>query len=303
MFRTIPLLALLSWPAWPANGPVREASAPAIVGRLMPGFYDGYLYSAEPRNVLTLFAPDGHQLFSLPIAGHGNGQVAVESAAVDTDGTLAVAWRDTPNAGIDIRDLSGTLLRSIDTGRYVPAHISFGPDHSLWALGHQRDATRPIYPDQQDYPIVRKYSSDGKEIGAYVPSSLFPAGLPPGDSEWQSRRITVTTDRVGIEVLSGKTSNQREWVELDLNGTVRGRWKLDPQNEFPGVVLTNDDQAYVHRYNRQAKEGQVFRLNRATSTWDLVSTPGEELYGSDGDKLVFARWPDNLMLLSWFPQP
>jgi hypothetical protein len=269
----------------------------------MPGFYDGYLYSAEPRHMLTLFAPDGHQLFSLPIGGHGNGQVAVESAAVDTDGTLAVAWRDSPNAGIDMRDLSGTLLRSIDTGRYVPAHISFGTDHSLWALGYQRDASRPMYPDQQDYPIVRKYSRDDKETGAYLPRSLFPAGLPPGNNEWQSRRITVTADRVGVEVLSGNTSNQREWVELDLNGTVRGRWKLDPQNELPGVAFTNDDQAYVHRYNREAKVRQVFRLNRATSTWDLVSTPNEELYGTDGDKLVFARWPDDLMLLSWFSQP
>jgi hypothetical protein len=301
MFRTIPLLALLALPASPANGPVHEVSAPAIVGQAMPGFYNGYLYSAEPRHVLTLFAPDGHELFSLPIPGHGNGHVAVESAAVDTDGTLAVAWRDSPNAGIDIRDLSGTLLRSIDTGRYVPAHLSFGPDHSLWALGYQRVTTK--YPDEPDYPIVRKYSSDGKETGAYLPRSLFPAGIPPGNEEWQSRRITVTADRVGIEVLSGNTSSQREWVELDLTGIVQGRWKLDPANKFPGVVFTNDDQAYVHRYNREAKVWQVFRLNRATSTWDQVSTPNEALYGADGDKLVFARWPDDVMLLSWFSQP
>ncbi|MGB6943089.1 MAG: hypothetical protein WBE37_11880 [Bryobacteraceae bacterium] len=301
MFRTIPLLALLSLPAWPANGPIQEASAPAIVGQAMPGFYDGYLYSAEPRHMLTLFAPDGHELFSLPIQGHGNGQVAVESVAVDTDGTLAVAWRDSPNAGIDIRDLSGTLVRSIDTGQYVPAHLSFGADHSLWALGYQRVTTK--YPDQPDYPIVRKYSSDGKEAGAYLPRSLFPAGIPPGNEQWQSRRITVTADRVGIEVFSGTKGNQREWVELDLNGNVQGRWKLDPQNETPGVAFTSDDRAYVHRYNREAKVRQLFRLNRATSAWDLVSTPGEELYGADGDKLVFARWPDNLMILSWFPQP
>ncbi len=301
MFRTIPLLALLSLPAWPANGPIREASAPAIVGQAMPGFYDGYLYSAEPRHMLTLFAPDGHELFSLPIQGHGNGQVAVESVAVDTDGTLAIAWRDTPNAGIDIRDLSGTLVRSIDTGQYVPAHLSFGADHSLWVLGYQRAAAQ--YPDQPDYPIVRKYSSDGKETGAYLPRSLFPAGIPPGNEEWQTRRITVTPNRVGIEVFSGTKGNQREWVELDLNGNIQGRWKLDPQNKFPGVAFTSDDQAYVHRYNREAKVWQTFRLNRSTSTWDLVSTPGEELYGAAGDKLVFARWPDNLMLLSWFSQP
>jgi hypothetical protein len=303
MLRTVTLLAFLSLPAWPANAPVQEASAPAIVGSVMPGFYNGYLFSAEPRHVLTLFAPDGHELFSLPFPGRGNGRVGIESVAVDSDGTLAVAWQDLPNAGIDIRDLSGTLLRSIDTGRFVPAHLSFGQDHSLWALGFQRDAAKPAYRDKQDYPIVRKYSLDGKEMGAYLSKSLFANGLAPGMNEWQKRRITVTADRVGVEAVSGNIGNQREWVELDVSGNLTGRWKLDPSDHFAGVTFTSDDQAYVHRYNRDTKTEQVFRLNRATSAWDLVNAPNAQLYGADGDKLVFAQWPDGVMHLSWFQQP
>jgi hypothetical protein len=303
MFRTKILLALLGWPAWPADGPVREVSAPAIVSSHMPGFYNGYLYSCEPHHVLTLFAPDGHEIFSLPFEGHGNGKVAVESIAVDSDGTLAVAWQDRPNAGIDIRNLSGKLVRSIDTGLYVPAHLSFGQDHSLWALGWQRDASDPATSDGRDYPIVRKYSIDGKEIRAYLSKSLFAEGLPPGMAERQARRITVTANRVGLEVVSGNVGNQREWVEMDLNGNVQGRWKLDPWNKFPGVAFTSNNQAYVHRYNRKTNAMEMYKLNRATSTWDHVNGPDMELYGADGDQLVFARWPDNLMHLSWFPQP
>jgi hypothetical protein len=303
MLRSVAVLTLLSLSAWAAIGPVHEASAPALIGRVMPGLYNGYLYSAEPRHVLTLFAPDGHELFSLPFPGRGNGKVGVESIAIDSDGTLAVAWQDPPKAGIDIRDLSGTLIRSIDTGWYVPTHLSFGQDHSLWALGLQRDAARPAYYDKKDYPILRRYSIGGKETGAFLPKSLFVDGLPPGMSEWQSRRITVTADRVGLEVISGKVSNQREWVELDLNGNVTGRWKLDPSNKFPGVAFTGDDRAYVYRYNRDAKRRQVFRLNRSTSTWDLVNSPDAELYGADGDRLIYAQWPDQVMHLIWFPQP
>ncbi len=296
MLRTVPLLAVLSFPAWAAsNAPVQESSAPAIVGAVLPGFYNGYLFSTEPRHVLTLFAPDGHELFSLPFAGHGNGKTGVESAAIDADGTLAVAWHDPPNAGIDIRDLSGTLIRSIDTGRYVPAHLAFGQHHSLWALGWQSG--------KSDYSIVRRYSIDGKETGAFLPRSLFAAGLQPGMSEWQKRRITVTSDRVGVEAISGTVGNQREWVELDLTGKIIGRWKLDVWDESPGVALTSDDQAYVHRYNREAKSVQTFRLNRATSAWDLVNVPAAQLYGAEGDKLVFARWSGNVMQLSWFQQP
>ncbi|HTW62982.1 MAG TPA: hypothetical protein VME17_00130 [Bryobacteraceae bacterium] len=302
MFRTVPLLVLLGFSAWSANLPVREASAPAIIGNRMPAFYNGYLYIAEPLHVLNLFAPDGHELFTLPFQGRDNGNIAVESIAIDSDDTLAVAWRDKPNAGIDIRNLSGTLIRSFDTGRFVPTSLSFGPDHSLWALGWQRDAGRPDYPDRQDYPIVRKYSIDGKELGAYLPRSSFAPGLPPGILD-QSRRITVTSDRVGVDVVSGKGSRQQEWVELDLTGKVMGRWKLDPSNEHPDVVFTSDDNAYVERYNREIKSQQLFRLNHSTSAWELVSAAAGSLYGSDGEQLVFAHFPDRVMHLSWVPQP
>jgi hypothetical protein len=295
MFRTLSLLALLSFPAWDASVQVHEASASAIIGTIMPGFYNGYLFSAEPRHVLTLFAPDGNQLFSLPLAGRDNGKVAIESVAIDSDRTLAVAWQDAPNAGIDIRDLSGKLTRSIDTGLFIPAHLSFGPDHSLWALGWQRD--------KNDYPILRRYSIDGQETGAFLSRSLFAAGLPPGMKEWQRRRITVTADRVGVEVVSGTIGTEREWVELDLDGNVKGRWKMDAWDRSPAVAFTSDDQAYVQRYNRGAKSMEIFRLNRATSTWDLAKAPNLDLYGADGDKLVFAHWSDSVMHLSWFPQP
>lgn len=206
MLRTPALLVLFGLTVWAAdNGPVRESSAPAIIGLAMTAFYNGYLYSTEPHHVLTVFAPDGNELFSLPLPGHGNGNVSVESVAVDSNGMLAVAWRDTPNAGIDIREASGTLLRTIDTGRYVPAHLSFAANHALWAFGWQRDPEVPNTADKRDYPTVKKYSMDGKEVGAYLSKALFEAGLPPGMSESQRRRITVTDDRVGIEAV-GKSA-------------------------------------------------------------------------------------------------
>jgi hypothetical protein len=170
-------------------------------------------------------------------------------------------------------------------------------------LGFQRDSTDPESADRKDYPILREYSTDGKENRAYLPKSLFEPGLTPGDTEWQRRQITVTADRVGVEVVSGRISTQREWVELDLNGALTGRWKLDPHNQFPGVAFTSDNQAYVHRYNGDTNSIQTFRLNRAASTWELVNTPTAELYGADGDKLVFGQWADGVMHLSWFQQP
>jgi hypothetical protein len=193
----------------------------------------------------------------------------------------------------------------MDAGRYVPAHLAFGEDHSLWSLGWQTDATKPLVPDRQDYMTVRKYSTDGKVAGAYLPRSLFPAGLEPGKDQWQEHRITVTGDRVGLEMDSGNAGNLREWVELDLNGNLSGRWKLDPSDGlYPGVALTSDGQAYTQRHE-PSKPGQVFRLDRTSSTWQLVNAPSLQLYGADGDKVVFAESSDGdgVVHMGWYPQP
>src|SRR5204863_3930952 len=125
-----------------------------------PGFHNGYLYACEPgpassrglhtRSSVIIFAPDGHMLSTFTIQGRGNGQVLVLAVGIDANGTSAIAWRDLPAAGIDIRDSSGSLVRTIDTGRYIPAHLSFGGDHSLWAFGWQRDAGKLLNPDKLD---------------------------------------------------------------------------------------------------------------------------------------------------------
>lgn len=182
-------------------------------------------------------------------------------------------------------------------------HLSFG-DRALWAFGWQGDAGREWGFAAKDYQTLRKYSLDGKEIGAYLPRSLFPSpGLQPGEERWQERRITVTSDRVGVEATSGDLGTQREWVELGLNGDVLGRWKLDPSDRPGSVALASDDQVYVPRLDSDAKSWRVFRLNREKSTWEALSAPNLELYGADGDKLVFADWAGGVMHLSWYPQP
>src|SRR5215467_7895041 len=106
----------------------------------------------------------------------------------------------------------------------------------LWAFGSQRNATDPHDRETKDYLTLKKYSPDGEQLKAYLWRSMFPAGMEPGEYQWQERRITVTPDTVGIEAPSGMDSGKREWVELDLNGNIMGRWRLDSRNQFPGVV-------------------------------------------------------------------
>jgi hypothetical protein len=303
MVRAIAFFAVVSLSAWAQSGPVREVSSPALIAHApIPAFYNGYLYTLGPdgeHTSMTLFASDGHVVATL---ASSNTNASVRSIAIDSDGTLAVAWAALTSRGIDIRDPYGTLLRTIDTGRYQAEHLSFGGEHSLWAMGWEHDAVDSAMP-AADYAILRKYSIEGKQTGEYLKRSLFKPGLEPGIGDWQQRRITVTDHRVGVEVFSGTSGTQKEWVELDLNGNVTGRWALAPPTPFPGVVLTSDNQAYVQRFDGIAKVMGVFRLNRVLSIWEPVEAPNVMLYGADGRELFFGR-PDGATLhMSWYPQP
>jgi hypothetical protein len=175
MFRIVPLLAFLSLPAWPANVPVQEASAPAIIGTVMPGFCNGYLFSADPSHVLTLFAPDGHELLSLPI-----------QRPWQRRWTLAASWVDRHDTGIDIRDLSGKLVRSIDTGLFAAAHlVRPGPFIAGLGLAIRRSQ---VERGETGLPGIEEVLNRRKRYVRLSSRSLFATGLPPGDEEYQAGR-------------------------------------------------------------------------------------------------------------------
>src|SRR6202030_4419307 len=101
----------------------------------MPALYNGYLYTIRPRHVLTLFAPDGHQMLTLPLIG--NDTISILNVAIDSDTTLALSRRDEAGSAIELHDAFGNLLQSINTGRYIPMHVAFGKDHTILSLGRQ----------------------------------------------------------------------------------------------------------------------------------------------------------------------
>src|SRR5437867_1879039 len=175
MPRAIVLLVALSYCAPAANDPIREVTSQATRGasQLVPAFYQGYIYWVGRdgnQNSITIYAPDGHLALAF-VSQHG----PVNSIAIDDDGTVAVVWGrwgSKKGGGIDFRDPSGVVIKTIETGRYLPRHIAFAEDHSLWSFGCQLDAVDREQPDLQDHMTVRKYLPNGREAGAYLPRSV-----------------------------------------------------------------------------------------------------------------------------------
>lgn len=283
----------------------REVLTEAPVGAgPLPGFYKGYLYFIDPYDHVRLFSPDGHFVTRFTVQDHGEERGYIEGVAIDSDGTIAIGWgtRYGPY-GIEIRNPSGDLIRSIDTGLFCADNVDFAADHSLWAFGRQRAAPHAQI-DARDYPMLRHYSPDGKEIRAFLPRSLFPPGMPPGGPLRHERRIFVMQDLIGIVAYSGKTGVEQEWMEVDLNGNVLGRWRLDGMS-FTAASITSDGQVYARRRDpKTQRDDIVVRLDREKSNWQAlsVSTKGY-FYGADGDQLVFGSWNTGVMKLQWVKQP
>ena len=294
--------------AFAGTEPAREVVSQAnlVAHQLIPRFYNGYLYylgEGRPSQI-RLYAPDGHLVFATDLQEPGNSPPNLTGLAIDTDGTIAVSYGDTRNGnrgGIEFLDSTGKRTGGIDTQNYLPGNLCYAEDHSLWSFGWQHDKNDPGRADRQDYMLVRKYSG-GKQVGAYLPRSGFPDALEPGTDSSQEMRITVTHDRVGV-LAWRETSDDLEWVELDLNGNLTGRWKFCGRSET-SFAFTSDNRLYALRRDRDGKIRRLSVLDRASSTWKEVEAPMDgALWGADGDELVFAGLGHGPMHLRWFKQP
>lgn len=264
-------------------------------GCSVPVFDRGYMFKVKdvPR---TGPAPDGFSVWdpngtfaydATPLTPDGN-PGSIQRPAADTDGTVVVtlAWGDRGNrkVGMALFDSNGRQTRFVDTGDFIPSAFAFGPDHSIWAVGWAR---KPNDYPESEYAIVRKYSRDGVQTGAYLQRSLFPPGLEPGSGgiSW----IQVAQDRIGMMLYPGQTSQFPEWVELGLEGNLIGRWKVGAWNGG-GYGYTEDGRLYSYPYNRDLKRGELKTFDRAISSWKLVENgpqPTGYLLGAEGNSLVF----------------
>jgi len=150
--------------------PAREITSQAmrLPNQAVPGFHRGYVYFIE-RARITLYSPDGQLAFIKDLQEVKQRPVSVMDIAVDRNGAVAAAWAQFPSAegrfaGIDLMDSAGKPVGFIETGAYLPSHLVFDEEHSLWTFGWQRDDREPQNA-AAEYMTVRKYSSDGRLAG------------------------------------------------------------------------------------------------------------------------------------------
>jgi hypothetical protein len=301
-----------------AMNPCRGDGCPGLI------FDKGYFFEipkadAFPPDGYSLWGPDGLLRYQVSIVAQDGTPAHVRGPAIDTDGTVAIGYAyggydgkaRVKGGGIAIVDPGGKQTQVIDTDRWMPQHVCFAPDHSIWSSGMQL-GEHDAEARSADYKMVRKYSRDGKLMGEFLPRFSFPEGLPPA----YAGSIGAADDRIGVLTYPGMIADKPEWVELDFDGKLIGRWKLGPDFVLDGEkrrqifqrgrpVFTADDHMIAEGFEAGKKTHQMMIFDRATSSWqstDIPATlpPNSRLVGADGNDLAFESKDVNVVLV-WLP--
>jgi hypothetical protein len=114
-------------------------------------------------------------------------------------------------------DQAGTLREMWDVAPYHHHHLCVDRDGSVFAIGDRDDV-------EGSYPLLTKYSSDGRVLSQFLPSSLFSlgdveisSGSPNGESQ-----MFVKGDQLFVWL-----APTREFFSFSMSGELLSRTSLD----------------------------------------------------------------------------
>ncbi len=281
-------------------------------GHVVPRYDKGYLIYLNQPNHLDVHRPTGELAFNIEMECPGNGACSAGPVAADSKGNIAVglAYFSAKGRTQGIRILSpqGVEIRFLDTDRYVPTDLAFDKHDVLWSVGWQRDhITGDSEEKAADYPIVRKFSADGRLVSQYLPRSTWPQPKSrPAQSGRGYWRMYASDESIGLIVHDHYADAEAEWVEWDLEGRLLSRTRL-PRTD--GRAFTSDGRFYG-QFRQKDLPFAIRVLDTSTGEWKdaRLNIPAHidrqrlALLGADGPDLVFTCQYGNVRLLLVRPE-
>jgi hypothetical protein len=293
-----------------AEVPIREVlyTAVTVGGQIAPRYDKGYLLYLHPTGWLEVFRPDGQLAFNLQLPCPGTGSCSATTVAVDARGNMAVSFgylgAQGKAAGIRFMDPRGSEVRFVETSPYLPTMLAFDGNNDLWSLGWQRDSANND-EEQQDYFLARRFSAAGKELGRYLPRSLWPSRKSsPGAGSGGYWRMSAAADRMGAVIHWNQADNLPEWIEWSLDGRLLTRTTL-PKDIRGGRAYTSDGRLYGRFAVGDGPQHELRVLNNTTGAWTSVPSnlprsaeaDSTYLFGADGNELVYRVGYGNVRLI------
>ena len=293
-----------------------------------PHLERGFLLFCEkipsPAPAIAVCGREGQLVYEVKFRLPGAAGASLGDMAIDKEGTVVVCGAAGNEDGTIARylallDPAGNVTRVIRTNAFQASKVCFAADDTVWTMGRNimvADGEPREWPE--DHEVFRHYSRDGRLLGK---AEVFSSTLIHGRNTFVSggHRLRASDDRVGAWMDGGVfRSDMNEWIELDMQGQVVGRytvhvpWEakhpLEHRRMLIGMALTSANELYASFQTQDPAWRGLARFDRSTSSWEPV--PGYvrsqdesdrlQLLGADGDELVFRLSNGNL---AWYPAP
>jgi hypothetical protein len=278
----------------------------------------------DPRKGIFITALNSGQRQGIPFWIDGASVIHLDSVAISSDAFLYVGGSYLIGASDDDRnnfvrggindlkqtnfiakvDQSGAILFVKNLGDYTPEKICTTPDGNLWSFGQSMEKERTKIGQQQEYLMLRRFSSDGDLISSYLKRSSVEGKV--------STNYRAKTGGAGAAfiVCGGSTvgaflqgPGSLMWTKVDIkSGDVAQVKVRNPPGTVPtGVTIVDNGDVYASFRTVVVSPGSppqymaplgIFRISRDKQPrWDSVSsadasTHYSALLGHDGSYLV-----------------
>lgn len=278
-------------------------------GKPIPRFSNGYtlFVEREPATILA-YSADGAPPLRSVLESREYSHVTIADACARQDGSIAVsASAVTGDPGPSPRTAllfdiapNGRVLRVTRTSPTGTGRLVCAPDGNVWLLARLLEEAAP---DGSARGLLTVYNREGKQVRSHLPSRDFPIGKSPIHGY---PILAANADRLSIY-----SSATHEYLELNWEGRLLGKWQLPPI--APGGAkpvsgaLTNSGELYLSATTSSASISRTdtFRLDRAENRFVRVDTPAgadrsqaEIVFGAAGGDLVFYTRPAGLLFVA-----
>jgi hypothetical protein len=285
----------------------------SLEGKRMATYGGGALVVAEgdmaEPGVFSVYGANGNLLSQVPLKIPGASRVVVYDYSRSAAGTLvACGFAESPGVQrapyLTWFSADGSSQKVIRTEPYYPFLCAGAPDGSLWTVGLEMNANLQEKPEHRESPVLRRFSPDGRQLGAWLPRSSF-----PGSAELVRGFLVASNKRVGWLRWSADSGLEAVYAEITPEGEITSfPLKQIPGfksgiGAFSGMALTADGDALVAAVPGDKTEATaVLWLDRSKAEWRRVSVPVAasppffHIYGADTELALYAGGDDKSRL-------
>ena len=266
----------------------------------IPTLDKGHLIYVTHATYVEVYDREGVRMLQADLRNAAGVPVArVLSAAIDNDervvATVMVMLPQGGRGGVIVWfDRSGKQAYTTQTGSFIPVQVCFDQNNEVWVFGSQRDES-DWATEAKEYSPIRKYSRSGKEEGRFLLRSTFPGWAPPFEIVNGFLRVQAARGRIGALLYPFHAGLQPQWIEIDLQGRLLGRWAVGKHDG--GLAYTEQGRLFKKTWASKPHAPQLAELERSSGKWLSVEYPAEIpgqnfrgglLLGADGNQLVFS---------------